>query len=399
MPTDPLTPVYSGMCKETTVNSPNQATMINAISDLLVSVGWTSEGLLATTVISYPLGAPTVPSITPGPDLTVVCCGSYFVVVGSTGFVGYDPATEIPCVTSACQFFPWGLTPESTLDNLADAITFGTSFNAEVVVDTFPAFHIQMTCKFGGPDFNFIPVAGDGGFGISEATGGGGYTLRSSTATSPGYSTSQYGFDLTSGPVYALLVPGGNPLVFNFNIAGTNTAQSVQDCSSAQYVLVGNGSTFAMFPGTPASLGNTTLITCAPWIPHNFVFTYAVFAAWGGAPGYWTQHSYFNRQVVVTALNGAANTYSNVGGYPRILAFYNPSNTLNAPAGIPIVIGAYVMMGASSTDTAYVVGIMADCVVIQQAVGDGAMIDSHRMRSLIRDSTVSPLTVTMATDQ
>lgn len=105
-----------------------------------------------------------------------------------------------------------------------------------------------------------------------------------------------------------------------------------------------------------------------------------------------------NQQFVCTALNGNANTYSNAGGYPRILGFFNPSNPLNTPAGVPIAIGAYVMMGASYTDTAYIVGLMADCTVLQAAIGDGAMIGGHRTRSLIIDTSVTPVTLAMATD-
>ena len=222
--------------------------------------------------------------------------------------------------------------------------------------------------------------------------------MRSSTTANTGYSCSQYGFDLTSVPTYVELVFGGQPLVFDFNINGvTDAAQYVLDCSASQYVLVANGSILAMFSADVSEdrveNSSVSILCCAPWIPSSFEAVYCVFVA---GPRSWRQQASFQSSPITTALNGNANTYSNTGGYPRLLSFFNPSTPLNTPAGPPIAIGAYVMMGASPTDSAYVVGIMADCTILQAAIGDGAIIDSHRTRTLLVDTSVTPVSLAMA---
>ena len=397
MPTDSLATVYSGNTGQSVVDAPTQLSVIEAVKDLLVSVGWAEDGLFASATVSYPLGAPIVPVETPVIPPTVVCCGNTFLSVGQTAFVGYNPYSEAPCTTSACAFFEWGTSAAGTLANLAMAIT-GDEYVASVQDDGGGAFSLIITAFSPGPLLNLVPVVGDGEWGVGEPFGGGGYSMRSSTTANTGYSCSQYGFDLTSGPTYVELVFGGQPLVFDFNINGvTDAAQYVLDCSASQYVLVANGSILAMFSADVsedrAPRASVSILCCAPWIPSSFEAVYCVFVA---GPRSWRQQASFQSSPITTALNGNANTYSNTGGYPRLLSFFNPSTPLNTPAGPPIAIGAYVMMGASPTDSAYVVGIMADCTILQAAIGDGAIIDSHRTRTLLVDTSQTPVSLTMA---
>src|SRR6185369_10394538 len=152
-----------------------------------------------------------------------------------------------------------------------------------------------------------------------------------------------------------------------------------------QYQIVANGYGFAIFDGpdfvSGAAFRVVSLFCMAPYrptstdpqVPRYEVFDTSAYAVFILGPGsFRTQTAWFGPQIT-TALDGNANTYSNQGGWPRVLAFRAPGPPLLTQSGVPLVV-----FGAGPLSSANIIGKLYDCAVVHQQVTGIQIIQGQR---------------------
>lgn len=360
---DPMSVAYSPARGQKVVDA-DQASIINGFKSLLPAVGWTkTANLKATATVSYPTGFPFVDGGTITPKRTVGCQATPFLSVAGVGFQLYDPGRETPPGLASCIFVPMDVTAGGSIANLATAVSTGTDFNATVITLSATSYVLALEAKTGGPEWNFLHVAGDGRWGTiaSDAgnTVGGGYTFESAPEASV-YQVSITGVLSVFGQLSFVFTLDGGPAQY---ILATN-----------QYRLVANGYGFLM-----QSPDKDGIFCMAPAKPAGEGFDDAAYAVFVLGPGtfrdatYWYGHG----GPITTALDTAATTFSNTGGWPRLLALRAPGPPLFTPAGKPVIIAAYVMFGTGPLSGASVVGKLWDCAVVSDVITHGATIDGQ----------------------
>ena len=372
---DPMSIVYSNARAKKVTDSGSQQAVIRAFKSLLPAVGWSVTGNgKAVASVQFPFGAPqsaggTSPTIRPAG-----CQATPFFSLGGATFSLYDPASESPAPGAQCTMVAMGTTGGGTLDALASAITSGTPWNATVAVDG-SGFRLDVEAKNAGPDFNLVHVQGDGRWGTIATNGGntvgGGYTFRSKADPE----SAQYEVSITG----IVSVFGNISLEFNFN---GNLVQYILTESGGSYTILANGFGFFIFlPGDDGSYPfvNHSLFCMAPKMPGAEQFASSTYAVFICGPRTFRDATYwFGRSgLITTVLDSGPNTYSNTGGWPRILALRSPGPALHTPANKPVITAAYVCFGQGPSSTAYVIGKLWDCAVVSDLIAAGATINGQ----------------------
>lgn len=414
---DTLSVHYSGSVANTTITNPTTRRFIHAWRGLLTSVGWTEiAGLFATGSVTFPLGAPISAGATVLPK-AVVGCNAYpgFVAIGDYAFTLYDPYTETPATVTACAMVEMGLTYSQTLQNVADAITATTPWDAVLTSNSSVSFTINLTAKTAGPDWNYIDIRSSGFASGAGRTSGGGYLLESSGDN--------------GAAVYQCAVTNANDggamdnylagnLLFDFTLNGQHMRYQLLDASQGTkgfmgslgvgavdaYTIIANPYGFAVFDQprnvTTHQFRAISLFAMAPYFPGSevpppevFVNAYAVFIIGpnqiGGPPSW--NNPYMAPSVM--CLDGTPFTASRFNASARLLAYRSPTYPLLTPHNVPIEIGAYVQFGDTISSDGWVVGKLWDCALVSDHVATGAIIQGKQFLTLGYSNGASGYTV------
>lgn len=381
---DPLAIKFSPARSYKVVHA-DQYSVIQGLYDSMTATGWTlTAALFPTCTITYDLGYPTVSGVQVSfPKRDVGCSFSGFITVGSLSFTLYDPFNEQPVPGSPCAFIPMATTMIQGLQNAADVITGATTFNASVVDLGSSRFTLNLAGKSAGPLLNFVVISGDGRFGTASDANrsvGGGYQMTSAPGASQ-YSVAmtarravgnllfQFALFGSSGATYALLQLGettAGPATYSMSVNGYGFAlfDGIDTLSVPSWAV----SLFAMAPYVPAA---------DPQVPPNEIFTgaYSVFIL---GPRSYRYQTFWYGPAISTCLDADANTYSNTGGWPRVLAFRAPTVPLTTPSGVPLVIGAYVQFGQGPSSGANIIGKLWDMAIVHAQVDGTQVINGQR---------------------
>ncbi len=372
---DPLAIQFSPKRGYTTVPG-DQLSVIEAWKVLLTSVGWTLlASPKAVAFVSYPLGLPVFIG-TPGGGSHVVGCGP-FITIGSLSFSLIGPG-DTPAANTGCVFVQIGTSSLGTALNLASAITDSSDFNATAVFVSGSLYRIDLEAKTGGPAGNAINVIGDGRFGIgSGRTSGGGYKLESGDGASVYQCQLTYENNAFGNLLFAFTL-NNSPAQYALQQAG----DSISGPSVADYTIVANRHSFGLFHDPDSVSGAPyracSLFAMAPFIPgpgdptiaDGEVFPVTSYAVFILGPGSFRNSCVWTGgQGVTTCLDSYAFSYSNAGGWPRLMAIRSAGAPLLTPAARGLVTGALVMMGKNVDSGAALIGKMWDCAVIHDNVG------------------------------
>jgi hypothetical protein len=397
---DPISIHYSNAVAHTVVTNPTQIRFIHAWRDLLVSVGWTEvQGIRAKGSITFPLGAPITRGVTVLPK-TVIGCNAFpgFLAIGDQSFTLYDPFTEIPASLVTCEMVEMGLTFGATLQNVTDAITATTPWDAVLVVNSTVSFTINLTAKIGGPDFNYVNILASGFASGIERTSGGGYRLESAPGAAV-YQCAVTDAD-TAGAIDNYLA--GN-LLFDFTLNGQHMRYQLLDASQGtrgfmgqlgvggvgEYTIIANPYGFAVFDQprnvTTRQFRAVSIFAMAPYFPgsevpptEQFVDAYAVFIVGPnqiGGPSSWN-NPYMAPSSM--CLDGSPFTAGGYSPCARLLAYRSPGPPLRTPKNVPLTTGCYVMFGSSVASIGWVVGKLWDCALVSDTLTAGAIIDGRK---------------------
>lgn len=344
-----------------------QELLIEAMADLLPSLGWTqTDHFFPTIVIDYPLGTPVTAGVTI-PPIPVGCNPIPFFSLDGVNYTLYDPFTEVPPPAAPCVFVPLDTSASGTLGNLAGAINSSGAWSAGVTAGTPGGYVLTITSTTPGPAMNYIPIEADGEWGVGPGfTGGGGYEWQSSAL----HTATQYKVKVTArGSFNPSSFNFTQPLHFEFTISSLTGTEYILDSGVPNYSLFANGYGFAIFD--PGSLGATAIFCQAPFIPSDpsgySPGSYAMFVV--GPPGtQFTMGTYWQIGTHTTALDSGPSTFGNPGPFPRLLALRSPGPALQTPDGMPIVFPAWIMFGVGPSGPAYVVGQLWDCLIVNDFV-------------------------------
>jgi hypothetical protein len=341
-----------------------------------------AAGMTLTTNAFYAIGTSTFitfPAVsTSGTVGGAASCGKAWLQVGTASFSAYNPYTETAGSDTACYFFPWGVTPEASLQNLANAVTANTPY-AAVASGTGPnLLYLTYTAKVAGPAANYLSITPDGAFGVGGVPTGGGYEYQTSSSSATGYKIQTLG--VGGGWNGGLLNPNDGRVAFNI-IVGTNTKSYLLDSKTfdltvpiTQYTVLANPYGFAIFdPNNDTHfLANTSLLVQAPCITEFTDCTSLVLMVDPGkfrdSTSYW--------QSCTIYLNGAMTSFSD-GPYPQPLALRSPGPTpLLTLANTPVVMGTYLFLGGTSGATRKVLGKLWDCAMVGDYITTAMILNS-----------------------
>lgn len=349
--------------------------VIQSIANQLVACGWDLDSSTpASIIISYPLGFPS----SLGGSGTVGCGGNWIVITTSTAtyrYCAYEPG-QSPA-PNGCFMFAYGGTGYASVVNLAAAISLSLAPYTATVTTPGGILTLTLTADVTGPFSNFDQIAADGRFGVTSGfTSGGGYTL-SSVGTSP------YTVSITS--VFGAGFPQPELIQFTFSIGPSGMIGSVSytiPAAVAQYYIVGNPYSFAVFDGiTP----DNSIAAFAPCIPaaEGFTGAYCVFIVgpsnltyqlmWQGGP---------EGQPCTNSLDNYPVTFADSTRGPGVLVLRAGNQAALTLANQPIITAAYSFLSGSFSGAPSITGKLWDCVVTSQVLPIGSTLQ-YVMRDFV----------------
>lgn len=340
------------------------AFLIESIKNQLVATGWTlADSLPATAEVVYPAG---YIGASPGSSGTVGCSANV-LEIRTPQFI-YDWCAYAPGEGTApgpCAFFELGTTGFVSIQNLAAAVELPTDGNGNQLWDAVATVSddvitLTITSHTPGPAMNFLPVQGDGRFGVSTgALLGGGYLLES-TGESP------YSLRITG----SFGTGGSQALIFEI-IAGPGAVRTIQyvlPTTTSQYYFASNPYSFAIWDGVTAA---NSLGVFAPDIPTSEGFPSSAYALAIAPPNDLSSEIMWDGFFIPAAvcLDSYPQVYGDDTSGPGVLCLRSnpgglPLYTLDQR---PLATAAYLFMAAALGQQSYAVGKLWDCLVVTDA--------------------------------
>lgn len=261
----------------------------------------------------------------------------------------------------SCVFFAWGLSAFESLTNLTNSITANSPYDA-ILTGSGPGYEIAITAKVAGPEFNLLPIEGDGSWNAGGSAYGGGFEFESAGPASV-YKVKITGTPRGFGDDYPRVS-------FDFTLFDVPCpTRIVQPLRDEVFTILANPHGFAIYARSDTHfLKATSLLAMAPAIPSGWTTPYAVFIIGAGR----FRNSLTTWDDCTCALDGVPNTWAS-GAHPRPICLRSagtlPMLTL---AGVPWQQSPLIMYGRNQIDTPTIVGMMWDCIVISDYIPQGS---------------------------